>query len=191
MAMNFFLQIFLNGIATGAIYALIAVGYSITFTTMRVLNFALGMWVMLGGMLTYTFYVLLGWNLALTLAAVLLIMGVLGGIAERLTVYPFVKAESDAWVMSTLAVGLLFIDSAELIWGRNAHAVPSYAGQDVIRFAGLGIFPQHLLIIASTAVVFLVLDRFYYRTLWGSAFRATAHSAEIASLMGKTGRCGD
>ena len=50
--MVFALQIILNGVATGAIYALVAVGYSLTFTGMRVLNFALGMWVMLGGMLT-------------------------------------------------------------------------------------------------------------------------------------------
>src|SRR3954470_371404 len=107
--MTVFLQIVVNGVATGAIYALIAVGYSITFTTMRVLNFALGMWVMLGGMLTYTFYVLAGLNLPLTLAAVLAIMAVLGVVAERVTVHPFVKAESDAWVMSTLAIGLLFI----------------------------------------------------------------------------------
>ena len=186
--MTFLLQIVVNGIATGAIYALIAVGYSITFTTMRVLNFALGMWVMLGGMLTYTFYVLAGLNLPLTLAAVLAIMAVLGVVAERVTVHPFVKAESDAWVMSTLAIGLLFIDAAELIWGRNALPVPGFAGQEVIRFAGFGIFPQHLLIIVSTVAVFLALDHVYYRTLWGSAFRAAAHSAEVASLMGVNAR---
>jgi branched-chain amino acid transport system permease protein len=182
--MSFFFQIVINGIATGAIYALIAVGYSITFTTMRVLNFALGMWVMLGGMLTYTFHVSWGWNLALTLAAVLATMAVLGVVAERITVHPFVKAGSDAWIMSTLAVGLLFIDAAELVWGRNALAVPGFVGQDVVRFAGFGIYPQHLLIVAATGIVFFALDHFYYRTLLGSAFRAAAHSAEIASLMG-------
>ena len=52
--MYFFLQIALSGIATGAIYGLIAVGYSLTFMTTKALNFALGMWVMLGGMLTYS-----------------------------------------------------------------------------------------------------------------------------------------
>ena len=56
-AMNFFLQIAASGISTGAIYGLIAVGYSLTFMTTKVLNFALGMWVMLGGMLTYSLVV--------------------------------------------------------------------------------------------------------------------------------------
>jgi branched-chain amino acid transport system permease protein len=184
--MTFLLQIIVNGITNGAIYAIIAVGYSITFTTMRVLNFALGMWVMLGGMLTYTFYVMLGWPLPVTLAGVS--MAILGVAAERTTIYPFVKANSEAWVMSTLAVGLLFVDSAQLIWGRNAHAVPSYVGDKAIRFAGIGIFPQSLFIIVSTIIVFLVLEQFYYRSLWGSAFRAVAQNPETASLMGINAR---
>jgi branched-chain amino acid transport system permease protein len=186
--MTFLLQIIVNGITNGAIYAIIAVGFSITFTTMRVLNFALGMWVMLGGMLTYTFYVMLGWPLLVTLAGVLVSMAILGVAAERTTIYPFVKANSEAWVMSTLAVGLLFVDSAQLIWGRNAHAVPSYVGDKAIRFAGIGIFPQSLFIIVSTIIVFLVLEQFYYRSLWGSAFRAVAQNPETASLMGINAR---
>jgi branched-chain amino acid transport system permease protein len=186
--MTFLLQIIVNGIANGAIYAIIAVGYSITFTTMRVLNFALGMWVMLGGMLTYTFYVLLGWPLLVTLVGVLVSMAILGIAAERATIYPFVKANSEAWVMSTLAVGLLFVDSAQLIWGRNAHAVPGYVGDKAIRFAGIGIFPQNLFIIVSTIIVFLVLEQFYYRSLWGNAFRAVAQNPETASLMGINAR---
>jgi branched-chain amino acid transport system permease protein len=186
--MTFLLQIIVNGIANGAIYAIIAVGYSITFTTMRVLNFALGMWVMLGGMLTYTFYVMLGWPLLVTLVGVLVSMAILGIAAERATIYPFVKANSEAWVMSTLAVGLLFVDSAQRIWGRNAHAVPSYVGDKAIRFAGIGIFPQNLFIIVSTIIVFLVLEQFYYRSLWGSAFRAVAQNPETASLMGINAR---
>ncbi len=186
--MLFLSQILINGVATGAIYALIAVGYSVTFTTMRVLNFALGMWVMLGGMLTYTFYVQWGFNLPLTLMAVCVVMAALGVVAERITVQPFVRAGSDAWVMATLAVGLLFIDLAELIWGRNALAVPGFAGQQPIRFGNVGIFPQQFLILASTVVVFIALDYFYYRTLWGKAFRATAHSSEVTSLMGINAR---
>jgi branched-chain amino acid transport system permease protein len=186
--MTFLLQIIVNGITNGAIYAIIAVGYSITFTTMRVLNFALGMWVMLGGMLTYTFYVMLGWPLLVTLVGVLVSMAILGIAAERATIYPFVKANSEAWVMSTLAVGLLFVDSAQLIWGRNAHAVPSYVGDKAIRLAGIGIFPQNLFIIVSTIIVFLVLEQFYYRSLWGSAFRAVAQNPETASLMGINAR---
>jgi branched-chain amino acid transport system permease protein len=182
--MFFFFQILLNGIATGAIYALIAVGYSVTFTTMRVLNFGLGMWVMLGGMLTYSLYVAWDLGIVVTALGVAALLGLLGVVAERFTVRPFVKAGSEAWVMATLAVGLLYVDIAELVWGRNSLAVPGFLGENVIRLGAVGVYPQQLLIVAATVAAFLGLDYFYYRTLWGSAFRAVAHNPEVARLMG-------
>jgi len=182
--MFFFFQILLNGIATGAIYALIAVGYSVTFTTMRVLNFGLGMWVMLGGMLTYSLYVAWDLGIVVTALGVAALLGLLGVVAERFTVRPFVKAGSEAWVMATLAVGLLYVDIAELVWGRNSLAVPGFLGENVIRLGAVGVYPQQLLIVAATVATFLGLDYFYYRTLWGSAFRAVAHNPEVAKLMG-------
>jgi len=182
--MFFFFQILLNGIATGAIYALIAVGYSVTFTTMRVLNFGLGMWVMLGGMLTYSLYVAWDLGIVVTALGVAALLGLLGVVAERFTVRPFVKAGSEAWVMATLAVGLLYVDIAELVWGRNSLAVPGFLGENVIRLGAVGVYPQQLLIVAATVATFLGLDYFYYRTLWGSAFRAVAHNPEVARLMG-------
>jgi branched-chain amino acid transport system permease protein len=182
--MSFFFQIVLNGVATGAIYALIAVGYSITFMTMRVLNFGLGMWVMLGGMLTYSVYADWGLGVVVTLVAIVIVLGALGFVAERLTVRPFLAAGSEAWVMATLAVGLLFVDAAELIWGRDSLAVPAFVGAKVLRFGQFAIYPQQLLIIVAAILAFLALDFFYYRTLWGNAFRAVAHSPEVARLMG-------
>lgn len=182
--MPFFLQVALSGVATGAIYGLIAVGYSLTFTTTRVLNFALGMWVMVGGMLTYSMVVRLGLHPALALPAVIACLFALGVAAERLSVYPFLRAGSEVWVMSTLAVGLLFIDFAELIWGRAPTPVPAYVGAAPLRLGPVIILPQQILILATAAALFLALELFYRRTLVGKAFRAVAHSAETASLMG-------
>src|SRR4051812_11912793 len=140
----FFFQILIDGLATGAIYALIAVGYSVTFTTMRVLNFGLGMWVMAGGMLTYTLFASWGWPIIATAVALAVILGLLGIVAERLTVRPFIKAGSEGWVMATLAVGLLFVNIAELVWGRNSLRVPGFVGQDALRLGAFAIYPQHL-----------------------------------------------
>jgi branched-chain amino acid transport system permease protein len=181
---EFFLQIALSGIATGAIYSVIAVGYSITYATMRVLNFALGMWVMLGGMLTYSLHVDFGLPLSITLVIILAVMSVLGIIGERISVFPFVRAGSDAWIMSTLAVGFLFINIAELVWGQSPKAVPPYLGESIIKLGPLSVFPQHLLVIAAALVIFYILHLFYFKTLMGRVFRATAHNAEVASLMG-------
>jgi branched-chain amino acid transport system permease protein len=182
--MYFFFQIALSGIATGAIYGLIAVGYSLTFMTTKALNFALGMWVMLGGMLTYSLIVLHGLPPLAVLPMVVIALFVLGVVAERFTVMPFLRAGSDVWVMSTLAVGFLMIDFAEIIWGRSPTPVPAFLGSDPIYIGQVSILPQQLLIIAAACATFIALDLFYRRTLTGKAFRAVAHSGETSSLMG-------
>jgi len=182
--MYFFLQITLSGIATGAIYGLIAVGYSLTFMTTKVLNFALGMWVMLGGMLTFSLSVQYGVPPLAVLPIVIVALFALGLVAERFSVLPFLRVGSDVWVMSTLAVGLLMIDFAEIIWGRSPTPVPSFLGNAPVRIGSLSILPQQLFIIAVACAVFLGLDLFYRRTLTGKAYRAVAHSGEVSGLMG-------
>jgi branched-chain amino acid transport system permease protein len=182
--MYFFFQVALSGVATGAIYGLIAVGYSLTFITTKALNFALGMWVMLGGMLTYSLIVLHGLHPLVVLPAVTVALFGLGLAAEKLSVQPFLRAGSDVWVMSTLAVGLLMIDFAEIIWGRSPTPVPSFLGDTPVYIGQVSILPQQLLIIAAACIAFIGLDLFYRRTLTGKAFRAVAHSGEVSSLMG-------
>jgi branched-chain amino acid transport system permease protein len=182
--MNFFLQIAASGVATGAIYGLIAVGYSLTFTTTKVLNFALGMWVMLGGMITYSLIVQYHIPALIVLALVMAVLFLLGLVAERFTVLPFLRAGSDVWIMATLGVGLLLIDFAEIVWGRSPTPVPSFLGGRPVVIGPLSLLPQQLFIIFVACLVFIGLDFFYRRTLTGKAFRAVAHSGEVSSLMG-------
>jgi branched-chain amino acid transport system permease protein len=140
--------------------------------------------VMLGGMLTYSLIVLHGLHPLAVLPIVVAALFVLGVIAERLTVMPFLRAGSDVWVMSTLAVGFLMIDFAEIVWGRSPTPVPAFLGNDPIYIGQVSILPQQLLIIAAACATFVALDLFYRRTLSGKAFRAVAHSGETSSLMG-------
>jgi branched-chain amino acid transport system permease protein len=182
--MYFFLQVALSGLATGAIYGLIAVGYSLTFVTTKALNFALGMWVMLGGMLTYSLGVQYGLHPLIVLPIVVVVTFLLGLVAERFSVFPFLRAGSDVWVMSTLAVGFLMIDVAEIVWGRNPTPVPPLFGKEPIYLGKVTILPQQLLIIACACITFVSLDFFYRKTLVGKAYRAVAHSADVSSLMG-------
>lgn len=182
--MYFFLQITLSGIATGAIYGLIAIGYSLTFMTTKALNFGLGMWVMLGGMMTFSLTVQHNVPSVVALPVILVFMLAIGLVAERFSVAPFLRAGSDVWVMSTLAVGLLMIDFAEMIWGRSPTPVPSFLGSKPVEIGSLSILPQQIFIIAVACVLFVALDIFYRYTLTGKAFRAVAHSGEVSQLMG-------
>jgi branched-chain amino acid transport system permease protein len=142
------------------------------------------MWVMLGGMLTYSLHVLHGMHPLAVLPIVAASLFLLGLLAERFSVLPFLRAGSDVWIMSTLAVGFLLIDIAEIIWGRSPTPVPPFVGGEPIRFGQIAIRPQELLIIVAACVTFVALDFFYRRTLTGKAFRAVAHSGEVSSLMG-------
>jgi branched-chain amino acid transport system permease protein len=134
-------------------------------------------------MLTYSLIVLHGLHPLLVLPAVIVALFVLGLVAERFTVLPFLRAGSDVWVMSTLAVGLLLIDFAEIVWGRSPTPVPPFLGKDPIYLGAVSMLPQQLLIIAAACVTFVGLDVFYRRTLAGKAFRAVAHSGEVSGLM--------
>jgi branched-chain amino acid transport system permease protein len=182
--MYFFLQITLSGIATGAIYGLIAIGYSLTFMTTKALNFGLGMWVMVGGMLTYSLMVQYGIPSLIALPLIIVFMFALGLVAERFSVAPFLRAASDVWVMSTLAVGLLMIDFSEMIWGRSPTPVPSFLGSKPIEIGLVAVLPQQVFIIAVACILFVGLDVFYRRTLTGKVYRAVAHSGEVSQLMG-------
>lgn len=186
--MTFLLQILLSGIATGCIYGLVGVGYSITFTTMQVLNFGLGMWVMAGAMLGYTFYVAWGLGFFVSLVFVVAVVFVLGCVAERISVRPFVVAGTEVWIMSTLAVGILMLNLAQIIWGRNPLMFNSPLGDEFVTIGDVGVFPQELLIIASALLIMALLDIFYTRTLTGKAMRAVAFNMGTASLMGINAR---
>jgi len=181
--MEFFFQIILNGIAAGALYGLIAVGFSITYMTTKTLNFALGMWVMMGGMLTYWLSTL-GVPTLIILPLIIVIMFLLGIATERFSVFPFVRAKSDLWIMSTLAVGLLLIDLAEIIWGRGQNSVAFYLGDKPLKLFGLIVNTQQLLTIVAVSIIYIALDYFYRFTIFGKAFRAVAHDRSVSGLMG-------
>ena len=156
--MNFFLQILISGIATGCIYGLVGVGYSITYNTMNVLNFGLGMWVMIGAMLGFTAHVMWGLNIFITLVFVIITVLLMGVLAERVSVRPFVMAGSSVWIMSTLAVGMLMLNGAQLIWGRDPLMFPSSLGDESIHIGEIGIYPQELLIIVGALVLMVLLE---------------------------------
>jgi branched-chain amino acid transport system permease protein len=151
---------------------------------MNILNFGLGMWVMMGAMLGLTFHVWCGLNIFLTMILVIIVMFLFAILMERITVHPFVLAGSFVWIMSTLAVGMLMLNGAQLIWGRDPLPFPSSVGEKAIRFFGLGIYPQELLVIGAAFFMMVLLEVFYKKTLTGKALRATAFNLDIAALMG-------
>src|SRR6476659_2652517 len=102
--MTMFLTALVNGLGIGSVYALVALGYSFVFRTTGSFNFAQGQLVTFGSLFTYTFYVKEGLPAALAAVFVLVLVGALGGLTERVAIWPLVKRGDDTlkWLMSTL-----------------------------------------------------------------------------------------
>ena len=193
------LQALLSGLALGGIYALVALGFSITHTTTKTLNFGQGEFLVAGSFIAVAALLLLSGKAhtgvlaaadvtpgryGLALLVSLAVLGVLGVLLYFAAVRPFFGASSTAWVMSTIGFGIILQNTALAIWGPSSMAMPSPLGDDVIRIAGAGIRPQEILVIAVTGVVMLGLDHVLRKTRIGKAVRAVAANKEAAALMG-------
>jgi len=193
------LQALLSGLALGGIYALVALGFSITHTTTKTLNFGQGEFLVAGslvavgtlllisgksqtGVLTSADVNLFSYGMALVVS--LAVLGVLGVILYFTAVRPFFGSAGMSWVMSTIGFGIILQNTALAIWGPGSMAMPSPLGETVIRIGGAGIRPQEILVLAVTAVVMLALDHVLRRTRIGKAVRAVAANRQAAALMG-------
>jgi branched-chain amino acid transport system permease protein len=177
-------QLVLSGLALGCIYSLIALGYHLTFTTSKTLNFAQGSAMMLGAVTTVILVVDYGWPTLLAMAAAILVLALFGLALERLAVRPFVHRGSLAWVMSTLAVGIIIENVALLVFGKSPRGLPNALAQDPVTIFGAGIYPLELLIPVVVVGVALGARYFYRGTMLGRALRATAFDREASLAVG-------
>lgn len=193
------LQALMSGLALGGIYALVALGFSITHTTTRTLNFGQGEFLVGGAFVGVAALLLLSgkgpvgvlaaadvtiWRYSGAIVASVVVLGLLGALMYFIAVRPFFGLTGMAWVMSTIGFGIILQNTALAIWGAGSVAMPSPLGEGVIRIAGAGIRPQEILVLATTAVVMLALDHVLRRTRIGKAVRAVAANPQAAALMG-------
>ncbi len=194
------LQALISGLAVGSAYSLIALGFSVTFTTTKTLNFSHGEFVSAGAFIGMSvLFLAVGKPLTSTsfggndpgmlgqfgaLMAAVVVMGLIGWLLFLLGVRPFARRPGMAWVMSTLGFGVILQSIGLAIWGPKPVVVPSPVGDDVIRLMGIGVRPQEMLMLAVSLVIMFVFDYVMRRTMMGKAMRAVAQSPSVASLMG-------
>jgi len=177
-------QLLVTGLALGSMYGLVALGYHITWATSRTMNFSQGHAVMVGAVIAWALVVALGWPLPIGLLATLLALAVFGALIERVAVRPFFRASSPAWLLSTIACGIIAENVAQLLFGKDARAFPSALTQRPILVGGAGFYPQELLIPVVGLGLMALVQLFYQRTRYGRQLKAVAWNAEAAGLMG-------
>jgi branched-chain amino acid transport system permease protein len=177
-------QLLVTGLALGSMYGLVALGYHITWATSRTMNFSQGHAVMVGAVIAWALVVALGWPLPIGLLATLLALAVFGALIERVAVRPVFRASSPAWLLSTIACGIIAENVAQLLFGKDARAFPSALTQRPILVGGAGFYPQELLIPVVGLGLMALVQLFYHRTRYGRQLKAVAWNAEAAGLMG-------
>jgi len=174
----------LSGLGLGSMYGLLALGFYVTYSVSRTVNFSQGSSMMLGAVLAYTFVVRAGWPLVLAIAAALLLCALYGVVVERIAVRPFVKRRSEGWLMSTVAVGIIADNAVLFTFGKEPRgfSVPwTAASADVL---GVHVSALQVAIPAVGLGAAAVLHAFSRRSRLGKAMRAVMQNPDAARLMG-------
>ena len=190
--MSIFMQLVVSGMAVGMIYGVIAFGYQLTFATSKTLNFGQGEALMLGALVGLTaINFLIGqslgtfWAYLLMLPIVLAFGALQGTVVEWLGVRQAIKIKSEAgWIMATIALGIIFKNVAENVWGRDALKFPSPLPEASLSFWGIRIQPMEIAIVIGAIGMMLAVEFFNRRTILGKAVVATANDRDAAGLMG-------
>jgi len=173
-----------SGLGLGSMYALIALGFHVTYVVSNTVNFAQGSSLMLGAVLGYTFAVTLGWPLPAAFAGALALCALFGLVVERTLVRPFAERGSNAWLMATVAGGIVVDNLVLFTFGKEPRNFPSILAQTPIGLAGTGVYPLQLVIPLVGILVALALHLFATRTRRGKAMLAVVQNADAARLMG-------
>jgi branched-chain amino acid transport system permease protein len=180
------LSTLISGLGLGSMYGLMALGFYITFAVSGTVNFAQGSSMMLGAVLCYTFAQTLGWPMPLAIALALVLCAAYGLVVEVLAVRPFASRGSNAWLMSTVALGIVLDNLVMHTFGKEPRSLPSpLVGAPIdIAGLGLGVYPLQLLIPVLGLALAAVLHAVARRTRWGKALLAVVQNRDAARLMG-------
>jgi branched-chain amino acid transport system permease protein len=182
--MQILTQLVFSGIALGMIYAVIAFGYQLTFATSDTLNFGQGEALMLGALVGLSL-VGLGLNYWLMIPLVCLFGVLQGALVERIGVRPAIKIKSEfGWIMSTIALGIIFKNTAENLWGRDDLRFPSPLPEAPMKFLGANVLPMEVLVVGGALMMMLAVELFNRRSIYGKAVVATFNDRDAAKLMG-------
>lgn len=178
------LQLLLNGLAIGCIYALVSCGFVWVYAAAGAVNFAHGELVMVGAYLGATGAVLLGWPPAPSLVAAVAVSAALGLGFQRLAFVPVQARPPITFIVVSIGMSILLRNGALALWGPDPLAPPDLLGGRMIRVAGAVVSAQHLVIVAVTLLVFALQALFFAHTRLGRRLQATAEDRETARLMG-------
>jgi branched-chain amino acid transport system permease protein len=189
--MDIFVQQLINGITLGAVYAVVALGYTMVYGIIQLINFAHGEVVMVGAMVAYSVIGALGplglpplVQVLVAAGCAILVCMLIGYAMERVAYRPLRGAPRLAPLITAIGVSIILQHLAMLIWSRNPLAFPQVVKIQSYAIGGAIITNVQIAIIAISLAMMAGLAALVYRTRLGTAMRATAQNPQVAALMG-------
>ncbi len=175
----------INGISLGSVYAIIALGYTMVYGIAKMLNFAHGDVIMVGGYIAFCSITYLGWPPALAVLAAVVVCTVLGIVIERLAYKPLRNATSLAVLITAIGVSYFLQNAALLIWTSNTKVFPNlFQKLPGLKLGDTQIAPVTLITVLANIVIMVGLTMFTGKTKMGKAMRAVSEDKGAATLMG-------
>ena len=186
---SLFLQQLVNGITLGGVYALIAVGYTMVYGVIQLINFAHGEIYMLGAFLAYTLVVALGMPFFAAFVLTLVICALLGVILDFVAYRPLRKAPRLAALITAIGMSIFLQNMAMLIWGSQIKSyprdmLPAFFSEAAITFGDVTLSWLQLFILSITLLSMIILHLTIHKTRIGMAMRAISQDKTASALMG-------
>ncbi len=178
------LNYLITGISLGSIYAIIALGYTMVYGIAKMLNFAHGDVIMVGGYMCFCATTYMGWHPALGVLLAMAVCTMLGIVIERLAYKPLRSAPSLAVLITAIGVSYFLQNAALLIWTSNPKSFSPIVGRGSVQLGDLQITHVTLVTIVACVVIMAALTLFTGKTKLGTAMRAVSEDKGAAQLMG-------
>ena len=178
------LNYLITGISLGSIYAIIALGYTMVYGIAKMLNFAHGDVIMVGGYMCYCATTYMGWHPILGVLLAMFVCTLLGIVIERLAYKPLRSAPSLAVLITAIGVSYFLQNAALLIWTSNPKSFSPIVGRGSVQFGDLQVTHVTLVTIVACVIIMVALTLFTSKTKMGTAMRAVSEDKGAAQLMG-------
>ena len=179
-----FVQYLISGITSGSVYALVGLGFTIIYAVTRIINFAQGEFVMLGGLISFTLFHRGGLPIVPALILAILSAAAIGAAMYLLAIRPSKKASVVSLIIITIGAAIFIRGIAGQELTKEFVRLPSFSGEESISFLGAHVDPQALWIIGTMVVVTIILHLFLNYTMVGKALKACAINPVASSLVG-------
>ena len=174
----------ITGLGLGSMYGLLALGFYITYAVSSTVNFAQGSSMMLGAVFAYTLAVTFGWPFVPAALMALALCALYGMLVERVAVRPFARRGSSAWLMATVALGIVADNAVLFTFGKEPRGFTLAMFQGSVQVAGMNVSWLQIAIPAVGIALAASLHFFSKKTRYGKAMLAVVQNADAARLMG-------